>query len=221
MAVEDTARINGDIVRMVYHSLRNGIGGIHTAKTGLKSLMQPTEKNGQLVYPWQYFRMVDTSGVTIMDVTQNPPATFREFIEAPPLRGLGEKLEDIERLIADDAESLVRLRELVVAGKGTNQYTGVKEDNNNIIIHNDLFTEPAPASKKSTQGTSRAYTLTRLKKERPDLFDRVAANELTANAAAIEAGWRKVPSALETLQRAWKKASSEEQRQFLEWISNT
>ena len=226
MAVEDTARINGDIVRMVYHSLRNGIGGIHTAKTGLKSLMQPTEKNGQLVYPWQYFRMVDTSGVTIMDVTQNPPATFREFIEAPPLRGLGEKLEDIERLIADDAESLVRLRELVVAGKGgannpngSNQYKEV--NNNNIIIDRDLFTEPESASKKSTQGTSRAYTLTRLKKERPDLFDRVAANELTANAAAIEAGWRKVPSALETLQRAWKKASSEEQRQFLEWISNT
>ena len=220
MAVEDTARINGDIVRMVYHSLRNGIGGIHTAKTGLKSLMQPIEKNGQLVYPWQYFRMVDTSGVTIMDVTQNPPATFREFIEAPPLRGLGEKLEDIERLIADDAESLVRLRELVVAGHGGDRKSeNIKADN--ISLDSDLFTPAVPAKKKADAGTSRAYTLTRLKKERPDLFDRVAANELTANAAAIEAGWRKVPSALETLQRAWKKASSEEQRQFLEWISNT
>ncbi len=222
MAVEDTARINGDIVRMVYHSLRNGIGGIHTAKTGLKSLMQPTEKNGQLVYPWQYFRMVDTSGVTIMDVTQNPPATFREFIEAPPLRGLGEKLEDIERLIADDAESLVRLRELVVAGKGAPEGNqNAKTNTDNVSICSDLFAEPEPAKKKANAGNSRAYTLSRLKKERPDLFDRVAANELTANAAAIEAGWRKVPSALETLQRAWKKASSEEQRQFLEWISNT
>ena len=220
MSKEDTARINGDIVRMVYHSLRNGIGGIHTAKTGLKSLMQPTEKNGQLVYPWQYFRMVDTSGVTIMDVTQNPPATFREFIEAPPLRGLGEKLEDIERLIADDAESLVRLRELVVAGKGTNQYTGVKEDNNNIIIHNDLFTEPAPASKKSTQGTSRAYTLTRLKKERPDLFDRVAANELTANRAAIEAGWRKVPSALEAAKRGALRLNDADRAELLRWLGS-
>ena len=219
MAVEDTARINGDIVRMVYHSLRNGIGGIHTAKTGLKSLMQPTEKNGQLVYPWQYFRMVDTSGVTIMDVTQNPPATFREFIEAPPLRGLGEKLEDIERLIADDAESLVRLRELVVAPK--HLHKSRNNDADNVSIIPDLFAAPEPAKKKADAGNSRAYTLTRLKKERPDLFDRVIAKELTANRAAIEAGWRKVPSALETLQRAWKKASSEEQRQFLEWISNT
>ena len=29
------------------------------------------------------------------------------------------------------------------------------------------------------------YTLSRLKRERPDLFDRVAAKELSANAAAI------------------------------------
>jgi hypothetical protein len=221
MAVEDTARINGDIVRMVYHSLRNGIGGIHTAKTGLKSLMQPTEKNGQLVYPWQYFRMVDTSGVTIMDVTQNPPATFREFIEAPPLRGLGEKLEDIERLIADDAESLVRLRELVVAGRGNPTGNNQYGNGDNVTISTDLFDKPEPSKPQAERGNSRAYALTRLKKERPDLFDRVAAKELTANRAAIEAGWRKVPSALETLQRAWKKASSEEQRQFLEWISNT
>jgi len=136
------------------------------------------------------------------------------------LRGLGEKLSDIEKLIADDAESLVRLRELVVAGKGTNQHTSGKEDNNNIIIHDDLFTAPESASKKSTQGTSRAYTLCRLKNERPDLFERVVAKELTANRAAVEAGWRKTETALEMLQRGWRKATSDEQRQFLEWMSN-
>jgi hypothetical protein len=40
-------------------------------------------------------------------------------------------------------------------------------------------------------GNSRAYTLDRLKRERPDLFERVARKELSANAAAIEAGFRR------------------------------
>jgi len=167
MAVEDTARINGDIVMVVYRSLQNGAGGIHTAKEGLKALMQPDEKDGALIYPWQYFRMVDTSGVTIMDATQNPPKSFREFVEAPPLRGLGEKLSDIERLIADDAESLVRLRELIVAGKGGQEGNGnAKTNADNVSIRSDLFAETEPAKKKADAGTSRAYTLCRLKNER-------------------------------------------------------
>jgi len=86
------------------------------------------------------------------------------------LRGLGEKLSDIERLIADDAESLVRLRELVVAGKGGNngnQYTKAESGNaDNISIATDLFTEPESRKKKADAGTSRAYTLCRLKNER-------------------------------------------------------
>ena len=139
--------------------------------------------------------MVDTSGVVISDVTRDPPKTFREFVEAPPLRGLGEKLSDIERLIADDAEAVVRFRELVVAGHGGDRKSeNIKADN--ISLDSDLFTKPA--KKKADAGTSRAYTLVRLKNERPDLFDRVVAKELTANAAAIEAGWRKVPTAMET-----------------------
>ena len=205
--------------------LKSGTFGVKESKEYLKLIMQPTEKDGALIYPWQYFRMVDTSGVTILDATRDPPKTFREFIEAPPLRGLGEKLSDIERLIADDAESLVRLRELVVAGKGapdgnSNASKGKETKADNISICSDLFTPAVPAKKKADAGTSRAYTLVRLKNERPDLFEKVVAKELTANRAAIEAGWRKVDSPFDELQRAWKKASQEEQRRFLEWMSN-
>ena len=41
------------------------------------------------------------------------------------------------------------------------------------------------------------YTLRRLKRDRPDLLDRVAAGELSANAAAVAAGFRKVPGVAE------------------------
>jgi hypothetical protein len=47
------------------------------------------------------------------------------------------------------------------------------------------------------RGNSRAYTLDRLARERPDLFEQVKAGKLSANAAAIEAGFRKRPTSLE------------------------
>jgi hypothetical protein len=40
------------------------------------------------------------------------------------------------------------------------------------------------------QGNSKSYTLSRLKRERPDLFQRVCDREMSANRAAIEAGSR-------------------------------
>ncbi len=59
-----------------------------------------------------------------------------------------------------------------MAPKGTNQH------NDNVMI-------------QAEQGNSRAYTLDRLDRERPDLAQRVERGEMSANAAAIEAGFRK------------------------------
>lgn len=42
-------------------------------------------------------------------------------------------------------------------------------------------------------GNSKAYTVSRLKRDRPDLFEKVVAGELSANKAAIEAGFRRKP----------------------------
>jgi hypothetical protein len=214
----DHARINGDLVAMTYRSLKSGIGGVQSAKECLRLLIEPIIENGQKTYRWQNFRIHDSSGVMIEDATDHPPKTFREFVESRPFRGLGEKLEDIKRLLAGDDLAEVRLRELVVAPKHLHQDRDA--DNNNIIISNDLFIPDEPAEKKSTQGTSRAYTLTRLHNERPDLFELVVEGEMSANAAAIMAGWRKQATALETAQRAWKKMTGDEQQEFLRWISN-
>ena len=163
------------------------------------------------IYPWQFFRLVDTSGATILDATRDPPKSFREFIEAKPLRGLGESLEDIERLIADDEDAVVQLAELKKGKeggannpKGSNQHQKVVTDNN-IISDQDLFTEPSKPKRNTTQGTSRAYTLTRLKNEQPELYAKVKAKEISANKAAIEAGWRKVETDVDKAKRAYLK----------------
>jgi hypothetical protein len=212
------------LVSATRRSLQAGVGGVKNAKEFLKLLIEPSQDDELRRYPWQYFRLVDSSGVVIEDATTNPIKTFREFVESPPLRGLGESLADIERLLADDDLAVVKLRALVVGVKGGqegNQNASNNEtNNNNIIIRSDIFESPDPPEKKATQGTSRAYTLSRLDRERPDLFELVVQGEMSANAAAIMAGWRKQATVLESLQRNWKKASEDEQRQFLEWLAN-
>ncbi len=67
----------------------------------------------------------------------------------------------------------------------------------------------------STKGTTVSNTLRRLLRDRPVLFERVDRGELSANAAAIEAGFRKVKTPLEQLKHWWKKCSKKEQREFL------
>lgn len=51
------------------------------------------------------------------------------------------------------------------------------------------------AKPRKASGADRAYWLTRLKRERPDLHERVRRRELSAFAATVEAGWRRRPEA--------------------------
>ena len=57
---------------------------------------------------------------------------------------------------------MVRLRELIVAGKGApdgnvNASKGKETKADNISICSDLFAEPKPRKKKADTGNSRAY----------------------------------------------------------------
>lgn len=122
--------------------------------------------------------------------------TFLSFIETPPLSGCGWPKEKVEALIKDDADTLVRWRRAITGKQGAHSY--------NVTM--------------SGRGNSRAYTLSRLKRERPDLFAKVAAGELSANAAAVEAGWRKRPEPLDTALKAFHKLSAADQRAFLKRI---
>jgi hypothetical protein len=69
----------------------------------------------------------------------------------------------------------------------------------------------------SFRGTSVLYTLKRLKRDRPDLFQQVIGGKLSANAAAIQAGFRKQTTPIERIQKLWAKLSRDERKQHLEW----
>lgn len=134
--------------------------------------------------------------------------TLEQIIEAEPLRGLGASISDVERLLGGDDEALEALRaELVAKRGGANNPDGLggksgKIDNaNNVSVDKeltttpDLFTqpqpdpEPPPRPKRQTEhGNRKDYTLSRLKKDEPALFD--------ASSASVGRGRYHVPITL-------------------------
>ncbi len=127
--------------------------------------------------------------------------SLRELIASAPLKGWGEDPKRVEAIIRDDPEALTLFREVMKGNHGGN--TSIVSN-----INND----------KRSAGTTRSYTLSRLQRQAPELFKRVCDGEMSANAAAIEAGFRKKDTPLDLLHRAWKKATAKEKRQFLKEV---
>jgi len=69
-------------------------------------------------------------------------------------------------------------------------------------------------SSNTTTGRGSSYLLARLKRDRPDLAQRVIDGNLSANAAAIEAGIRKALTPLEQILRLLPKLTANEQHQL-------
>jgi hypothetical protein len=67
-------------------------------------------------------------------------------------------------------------------------------------------------------GGNPEYTLRRLARDNPELLDKIEAGELSVNQAAIQAGIRKRPSALDQLRATWRKATDDERAAFLKEI---
>jgi hypothetical protein len=70
-------------------------------------------------------------------------------------------------------------------------------------------------------GNSKAYTLRRLAKDFPELSAKVERGEMTANAAAIKAGFRKVRSPLEQVEALIPKLSPAEKRHLLSLLQGS
>jgi hypothetical protein len=115
---------------------------------------------------WQSFHT--PNGVSVK------PANFREFITAEPFQGLGATEEKIAALLGDDNNAVVKMRNLLKGRPG--RPSTPKESHNNVM--------------GLTQGNRRDYTLDRLQRDAPELFDAVQRKELSPNAAAVQAGFR-------------------------------
>jgi len=101
--------------------------------------------------------------------------TFTAFVNDSPPKGLGADVDMLKRMCDNDPDALRLLREVVTGDDGRPEKTEKSVDNVN--------------SSRSS-GNSKDYTLDRLARERPDLYEDVVQDRKSANAAAIEAGFR-------------------------------
>ena len=96
---------------------------------------------------------------------------FADFVTAPPLRGIGASVDLIKRIVAPYPRVVDLLDRALQNPVGTN----VPVDNMNS---------------HSPRGTSKAYALRKLRKDAPELHARVLAEEISAHAAMVEAGFQ-------------------------------
>jgi len=141
-------------------------------------------------------RRVPGKGVVTMQ-------SLRELVTTAPITGWGEDPAKIEAVIRDDAEVLAMWREAMKGKPGRPKQEG--ERGYNVIA--------------ARRGNSRAYTVSRLQREAPKLFAKVAAGEISANAAAIKAGFRKHKSPLDQLLHWWARCGEQERAVFISKVT--
>lgn len=114
------------------------------------------------------------------------PATFREFVEAQPMDGLGTTIPTIEALLKSHpeperrAEGLRALRAALKVGAGR-------------PAAGEIRSESEPNNSDTTD-----YLLQRLHDQAPELYAEVAAGRTSVNAAAVAAGFRKPRTVIRT-----------------------
>lgn len=143
--------------------------------------------------------------------------SFVKFVTDPLPEGLGTTIETLRKLLNDYPEELVLLEQALDHGPGAPEgnTNAVKKDegeegetNHDVVMNCPL--QPPQAE----QGNSKSYAIRRLTRERPDLLEKVRKGETSCNAAMIEAGFRKVPTILDVLKKAWARATPQEREAF-------
>ena len=164
--MKDAVTENGELVGAIERSLLDGEHGLKTLPRLIKAAIKEDA--------WKEYYSNTLRRTVKHD-------TFESFILETPPDGLGSTVEQIGDMIRHDAEALTLYSELVTEQPGRRWET----DNHDSVIAYNI------SNKKVSAGTSRPYALRKLHKEEPELHAKVISGELSANAAMIEAGFRK------------------------------
>lgn len=106
-------------------------------------------------------------------------ASLRELITEKPIRGWGEDVDKVRAVIRDDAEALEMFNEAMKMKPGTR--TDLTTNSSEDIDHH----------RNTVHGTTRAYSIERVKKECDEAtVKQVMAGKMSPNAALVKAGIR-------------------------------
>ena len=105
--------------------------------------------------------------------------SFEEFVIKPKPGGLGSTVSMLQDLCRSNKAALAAIEKATQRSAGGDRRS---ESYQEIIVDNIHNERPS--------GTSESAALRRLRKHRPDLLAQVLNNEISSNAAAIQAGFR-------------------------------
>jgi hypothetical protein len=128
----------------------------------------------------------------------NPFTSFEAFVAAPLWEGLESSLDDLRVFCRKNDD----VRQLIDAAVGVMPLPG--GDRRSVNVQSDNITL------KPQRGTNPTYALKRLKRDNPELADKVVRGELSAHAAAIAAGFRKKLTPFETIEKLIPKLTADE-----------
>ncbi|MFF4779393.1 hypothetical protein ACFY05_41920 [Microtetraspora fusca] len=165
----DVLRRNAFLVDALGSSMRSGDHGLKTVPGLLRKIL--SERS------WREF--ITQRGLHVRH------ERFVDFVQAPPLKGLGATMELIDRIVGrDDPELLALLRDAKRVGRGHRR----------------------DSDSESLDSETAAYTATRLAAVAPDELAAVQRGEKSIHAAALAAGIRRrrVPVRLDSAESAAK-----------------
>lgn len=183
----DNLLMNDEMVHILSDAINWGDAGLKNVPGLLKRIIREDM--------WRKRVMQETGQVVEF-------ARFADFVTTLPLEGLGADLRTLQKLCSDDPEAL-DLIDQVQKGESA-------QGKRNDLVDNINEVDSRPT------GTSAAYALRRLRKDRPDLHQRVINKELSAHAAMVAAGFSRPRLSvylddIEAIARALARHLSDEQ----------
>jgi hypothetical protein len=219
----EAAHLRQEAVDSLHRALTGAVDGLRNIPIFLKECF--TRKS------WQLERILAGGN-------RQEPIPFHEFVHANYPVGIGATYDTIRGFIAQDVELLAMFDEAarrVDGGQLGNANWSSQQleynttvDNINSRVDDDAKPfEPAPdAPPPRPTGTSAQAALRRLEKAVREGNERAAAQQqdviagrISPHRAAVNMGWRKEPTPLETGKRAWLKMTDDEREQFRDWVA--
>lgn len=166
---------NGYLVGSLHHAVRGGAWGLENMPRLIREAIENKIWTG-----W-------TDRATGQTFSQ---PDFYTFITTPVLEGLGATPDQIKALCIKDLALTDLIDQELTRKPGApvgNQFASKEHKTNTDNVSNCIDGH----KRNESHGNSLEYTLRRLRKHHPELHEQVLANEMSPNAAAIEAGFRK------------------------------
>ena len=131
-----------------------------------------------------------------------PFTSFEAFVTTPLWEGLESTIDDLKVFCrkADD------VREMIDRAVGALSPPGGDRRSPEVQVNN--------VNLKTMGGNNPTYALKRLKRDRPDLADKVVRGELSAHAAALQAGFRKKLTPFEIILKQLPNLSPDERSEL-------